>query len=269
MHHNLIPAVLRYHHIPDHIQLLIRSLYSNFQTSIITDSFQTPFIKVGRGVLQGDCLSPLTFNLCFNTFIHYISEQKFKQCGFSTSSLLPIHWFQFADDAVVITGLENENQILLNHFTRWYTWANMIIRVDKCSTFGIRKSSTASTQYLPKLLINQFPVPTVAVGKSFKYLGRYFNFSMDNIDHMSEVLQLITSLMRKIDEILVIRKTNCCYIIGLFFPRYHGILLLQILVRHGFLRISIISSLNISASGLSFRSVPPLVLLLYQNRNMV
>ena len=39
--------------------------------------------------------------------------------------------------------------------------------------------------------------------------------------------------------------------------------------RHGFLRIAIISSLNISASGLSFRSVPPLVLLFYQNRNMV
>ena len=116
--------------------------------------------------------------MCFNTFIHYISEQKFKQFGFSTSSLLPIHWFHVADDAAVITGLENENQILLNHFTRWCTWANMIIRVDKCSTVGIRKSSTASTQYLPKLLINQYPVPTVAVGNSFKYLGRYFNFSI-------------------------------------------------------------------------------------------
>ena len=130
-----------------------------------------------------------------------MSEQKLKQFGFSTSSLLPIHWFQFVDDAAVITGLENENQILLNHFTRWCTWANMIIRVDKCSAFGIRKSSTASIQYLPKLLINQFPVPTVAVGNSFKYLSPYFNFSMDNIDDMSEVLQLITGLMRKIDEI--------------------------------------------------------------------
>ena len=201
VHHNLIPSVLRYHHIPDHIQMLIRSLYSNFQTSIITDSFQTPFIKVGRGVLQGDCLSPLTFNLFFNTFIRYISDQKFKQFGFSTSSLLPIHWFQFADDAAVITGLENENQILLNHFTRWCTWANMIIRVDKCSTFGIRKSSTASMQYLPKLFINQVTVPTVNIGKSFKYLGRFFNFSMDNFDHLSEVLQLVTDLMRKLDDI--------------------------------------------------------------------
>ena len=106
VHHNLIPEVLKYHHIPTQIQLLIGSLYSEFQTSVITDSFKTPFITIGRGVLQGDCLSPLTFNLCFNAFIHYISDSKFTQFGFSISSLRPIHWFQFADDAAVITGLE-------------------------------------------------------------------------------------------------------------------------------------------------------------------
>ena len=77
----------------------------------------------------------------------------------------------------------------------------MIIRVDKCTTFGIRKSSTASIQYLPKLFINQVIVPTVDIGKSLKYLGRFFNFSMDNIDCMSEVLQLVTDLMSKLDEI--------------------------------------------------------------------
>ena len=75
VHHSLIPEVLKYHHVPNHIQLLIRSLYSNFQTSIITSSFQTPYIAVGRSVLQGDCLSPLTFNLYFNTFIRYISDK--------------------------------------------------------------------------------------------------------------------------------------------------------------------------------------------------
>ena len=193
--------MLKYHHVPTHIQLLIRSLYSNFQTSIITSSFQTPYIAVGRGVLQGDCLSPLTFNLCFNTFIRYISDKKFKQFGFAISPIHPIHWFQFADDAAVITSLEQENQILLNHFTRWCTWASMVIRVDKCSTFGIKKSQTSSTQYLPKLLINQTKVPTVENGKSFKYLGRIFNFSMNNIDHKSEVLELVTNLMSKIDKV--------------------------------------------------------------------
>ena len=38
VHHNLIPAVLSYHHIPDEIQHLIRSLYTDFHTSIVTDT---------------------------------------------------------------------------------------------------------------------------------------------------------------------------------------------------------------------------------------
>ena len=58
VNHNLISEVLNYHHVPTHMQCLIRSLCKDFQTSTITDSFQTPFITVGRGVLQGDCLSP-------------------------------------------------------------------------------------------------------------------------------------------------------------------------------------------------------------------
>ena len=140
-----------------------------------TDSFQKLFIKMGCSVLKGDCLRALTFNLCFNTFTRYISDQKFKQFGFSTSSLLHIHFFQFADDTAITNGLENENQTLLNHLTRWCNWANMIIRDDKCLKFGIRKSSTASLQYLQKLFINQGTVQTVDIGKSFRYFGRYIN----------------------------------------------------------------------------------------------
>ena len=70
----------------------------------------------------------------------------------------------------------------------------MIIRVDNCSTFEIRKSSTASI--LPKFFLNQVIVRTVDIGKSIEY----FNFSMDKIDHMSAVLQLVTDLMSKLDE---------------------------------------------------------------------
>ena len=77
----------------------------------------------------------------------------------------------------------------------------MIIRVDKCSTFGIKKASTSFVQYLPKLVLNHDLIPTVEIGKSFKYLGRYFSFSMDNHNHLSEVLDLITNLMTQIDRI--------------------------------------------------------------------
>ena len=78
VHHNLIQSVLGYHHIPEHVKLVIKSLYSNFQTSIVTSEFQTPFISLGRGVQQGDCLSPLLFNMCFNTFIQHIKAEKYR-----------------------------------------------------------------------------------------------------------------------------------------------------------------------------------------------
>ena len=48
IHHNLISEVLKYHHIPDHIQIRISRLYSNFQRSIISKSFQTQFISMAE-----------------------------------------------------------------------------------------------------------------------------------------------------------------------------------------------------------------------------
>ena len=64
------------------------------------------------------------------------------------------------------------------YYYYYYYWSNMIIRVDKCSTFGIRKLCTKSVQYLPKLLINGVLIPCVEMGESFRYLGRFFDFNM-------------------------------------------------------------------------------------------
>ena len=107
--HNVIQTALDYHHIPDHIKSLVKSLYIDFKTFILINEFRTPFISVGRGVLQGDCLSPLVFNLCFNTFLQHIKSGKYRQFGFSLKFLNPIHWFQFAEDAAVISSQESEN----------------------------------------------------------------------------------------------------------------------------------------------------------------
>ena len=206
VHHNLINTVLSYHHIPQTVQLLVANLYTGFHSSIISDCFTTPAIPFQRGVLQGDCLSPLLFNLCFNTFIQFIKQEKYAQLGFSphdASDRLyhPIHWFQFADDAAVVTSDERENQLLLNCFTRWCQWACMQIRVDKCITFGIKKFSTRSLQFQPKLLVNSKSVPTVKNGESFKYLGRFFNFEMSNKDHQDLLLSSLYDMLQTVDSL--------------------------------------------------------------------
>ena len=99
--HKLIQTVLQYHQIPEHFQNCIGSLYRHFRTTVITESYQTPFLKVNKGVLQGDCLTPLLFNMVMNPFVQYIKTEPFCQLGFNAGQLFLTtkHWFQFADDA--------------------------------------------------------------------------------------------------------------------------------------------------------------------------
>ena len=144
--------------------------------------------------------------MAFNTFIQHIKSEKYSQFGFwkinmNSMQLNPIHWFQFADDAAVISGHERANQILLNRFTVWCQWFGMIIRVDKCSSFGIKKDTTKSVQYLPKLFLNNLLVPCIQISESFRYLGRYFNFNMSDENHKSELLDTFTDILNKIDEL--------------------------------------------------------------------
>ena len=76
----------------------------------------------------------------------------------------------------------------------------MIIPVDKCSTFGIKKALTKSIQYLPKLLINKQLIPKINIGEAFQYLGRYFSFNMSDEHHKSELISLVEELMADIDS---------------------------------------------------------------------
>ena len=64
----------------------------------------------------------------------------------------------------------------------------MMLRAGKFSKFAIRKASTSSTKVLPNLTINNSVVPPVEIDSSFRYLGHYFNCTMKNYQHMSDLL---------------------------------------------------------------------------------
>ena len=178
------------------------SLYKVLVTTVITDSYTTSFLRIERGVLQGDCLSPFIFNLLINTIIQYVCQERFSQLGYALSKLLrPIHWFQFADDAAIATGQEYETQVLLNAFIAWCTWSSMIIRVDKCHTFGMAKKETLSVKTYPKLFVNNEQIPTLKNNESFHYLGRYFNFEIDNEEHKKELLDITNKILNNVDAL--------------------------------------------------------------------
>ena len=142
VHHELLKEVLEFHHLPPEMGNFITSMYNGFTVSIATDQFITRPIDVQRGVLQGDSLSPLLFNMCFNTLMKTVDQEKIKCSGYIFGNTLrPQNWLQFADDTTIVTALESDNQLLLNLFKKWCVWADFIIRIDKCHTFVSRKST--------------------------------------------------------------------------------------------------------------------------------
>ena len=200
VHHNLLSTILQYHHIPSEICSLIESLYRGYQVSIATNTFITDPIAVQRGVLQGDSLSPLLFNLVVNTLINTIKVEKVRCLGYTSScSLITRHWFQFADDTAITTAYEADNQLLCDVFSKWSTWADLNIRVDKCNTFGLKKCGSRATQYQPNIKICNQKVPAIADGEGFNYLGKLFNFHMNFDTVKDELVSEVMQYLAKID----------------------------------------------------------------------
>ena len=99
INHNLLSSVLKFHHSPDEIIYLINNLYNGYQISIVTNNFITPPITIAKGVLQGDSLFPLLFNLCFNTLMLTVNQERVKCLEYTSNTLNFIkHLSQFVDD---------------------------------------------------------------------------------------------------------------------------------------------------------------------------
>ena len=74
-------------------------------------------------------------------------------------------------------------------------------------SFGICKKATKSVQFKPKLFINGEVIKTIEFGESFEYLGRWFNFEMNNKKHKEELTEIATQIMNKMDS-LPLHPTN-------------------------------------------------------------
>ena len=78
-----------------------------------------------------------------------------------------------------------------------------IICVDKCIAFGIKKFATRSACFEPKFFINDDPVPFVKQSESFKYLGRFFNYDMENQEHKDHLTSSLLEMLKVIDSLKI------------------------------------------------------------------
>ena len=180
VHHQFLRKTFSFYNIPDSMIDLVMRPYDEFYLSINSKSFSANPIKVDRGLIQGDCLCPLLFNLCVNTLVNTVKNEKLNCFGYVYDfSFKPCNWFQFADDTAIVTSVEEDNQVLINGFIKWCPWVDLSVRIDKFHVIGMKKIGTKSCQYCSYLSINRERTPPIKIDDSFTYLGKDFNFGMD------------------------------------------------------------------------------------------
>ena len=118
------------------------------------------------------------------------------------------------DDAAVAT-----TKLLLNCYSRWSQWVCMIICMNKCAAFGTKKFSKSSLQFQPRLLINSEATPSVKQGESFRYLVHFFDYDMNNKEHKDLALSNFQTMLKTIDTLNILPKTNYFYMIDVFLSK--------------------------------------------------
>ena len=142
--------------------------------------------------------------------MQFIRNEFFEQFGYQfLKHFIPRHWLKFTDDVAALAKQESENQTLLNAFNRCCTWSQMIIKVEKCHSFGRKKCQKTCTQIKLKLYLNNKLINSVKIDESFLYLGQNCDFNMTNKDHKDILLSQTNKLLFTIaNELLSTIETN-------------------------------------------------------------
>lgn len=175
--HNVIWSTLEMFGVPIQYIELLRSIYANSTSSILTDKKGRKF-PINRGVKQGDPISPLLFSTVLEGVFRNLEWQN-KGININGNNLNNL---RFADDIVLISNDAEELQQMVSELQ------------EECAKVGLEANEDKT-----KVMTNSTPSPiklqnaTLEYVKKYVYLGQLLSFE----EKEAEVERRISNAWKK------------------------------------------------------------------------
>ena len=154
--------------LPSNFTRLVSNLYSGATTLFITPHGQTSRVGIHRGILQGDPLSPLLFDLMVESLIRWLTASGKGYDIASCDLRLAIKWY--ADDGTLITNSVEDVISLLNIIQQFSTWSGIHLNAAKCkiTTYihelqSIPRKGTVAQRSVPASCTSRWPAAPSAL----------------------------------------------------------------------------------------------------------
>ena len=177
----------------------VRSVYTNTTTTVLTPHGNTDPIKVERGTIQGDNLSPLLFLIYIEPLLRWLhSGGRGYQFGCLNKELNLRHNISapaFADDLDILVNNIGDLHIQVSKVNSFNIWAGLDANADKSiatailhrnyETGLIPKSSSPCNgprirnQLEGKITLGGKPVPYLPPDEPYKYLGVWLTLTLN------------------------------------------------------------------------------------------
>ena len=163
----------------------IEDLYSGF-TTLLSDGEKEQSVQVERGVMQGDPLSPVLFNMVIDQLLNHIPEEG----GYQIAEGVRMNGCAFADDLNIIAATPPGLRMALTEIeVNGRPWG-LEFNEKKCSYLAVRairgKETVVETDHV--FNINNKPIPATKATDIWKYLGAYF--SADGLQDAPDMLSV-------------------------------------------------------------------------------
>lgn len=155
----------------------VKSLYSNSRTVLQYNGSST-YLNIKRGVLQGDPLSPLIFNIVMDRAIAKLSEN----IGYTYNGVI-VNCIAYADDIILIAETKCGLQSLIDVLTTELASFGLQTNIGKSSTIsmipsGRQKKIKVITE--PSFLVSGQYLRAIGVMDIWRYLGIDFRCNVLN-----------------------------------------------------------------------------------------